>query len=910
MSHLKGLCARIRSFIDPASAERRMEEEFAFHVEMETVRLAAQGVPAEEAKRRALARFGGRDRYREEMREGRLAHWAHDLRGDLRYGVRMLWKHRGMTAVALVSLAVGIGANAAIFSLVNATLLRPRAVSDPAQLVVLYTGDRQHPYQSTSYPSYLDFRARNDVFTGLAAYGVGWQFRLSGADDVELVWGEVVSGDYFDVLGVQAQHGRTFARGEDQVPGRNPVVVIGHGLWERRFAADAGVVGRSVLINGQPFTVIGIAPPRYTGMVPGWASEIWVPAMATPLLDPSRGDRLLTSRGNRWVTLVGRLRPGATIEHARVQFDVLTRTMQAEHPDEWVRKRGESVSEQYVTVLPERGTRVHPGMRAPAYALAALLFAIVNVVLLIACMNLAGMLFARAVARRHEIVMRMALGAARSRIIRQLLTESVILSLIAGAAGAVLGFWGIALLTASLPVLPEGIRIALDVPLDGRVVLFAVAFSSLTGILFGLAPALHASRSAVSVVLKDDTVALAAPFRRSRVRRTLVVAQVALSLLLLIGAGLMLRSLENVRPTQLGFASGNALVTVLAPDEATYDRTRLHRFYESVIREVAALPGVQAVSLVDGIPGGFMSRTRRGTRIEGYAAGQELEIDATIVGPRYFTNMGVPIVLGRDFDAADRDGAPCVAIVNEVFAQTYLGGSASALGKHLTGFRVTRDERQQCEIVGIVRDNAWQTLHELRPFFSLSLLQAEPHRMTLIVHTAGEPAGLAEPVRRLLRGLDAGMPVQVETLGAFFGVMQYPFRLLGLVLGACGVLALLLATIGIYGTVAYAAAQRRREVGIRLALGATRADILRLVVGQGMTLVAYGLALGLVLGAVLARALTSMPLEVPLLFGVGATDLVSFGGVTILLGLVALTACYAPARRAARADPAAALRLP
>ncbi|HSA56823.1 MAG TPA: ADOP family duplicated permease, partial [Gemmatimonadaceae bacterium] len=670
------------------------------------------------------------------------------------------------------------------------------------------------------------------------------------------------------------------------------------------------VIGRTVTINGQPFTVIGIAPPRYTGMMRGWASEIWVPTMMTPLLDPSNGEARLTHRGSRWVALVGRLKPGTGIEQARARFDVLTRAMQAEHPEEWVPRWGDSVRERYVSVLPERATRVHPALRGAAYALAALLFVVVNLVLLIACMNLAGMLFARAVARRSEIAVRLAIGAARSRIVRQLLTESLLMALLAGIAGVVLAFWGLDLLMASIPALPEGIRVALDVRVDWRAIAYTIAFATLAGLLFGLAPALHASRSAVSTVLKDDALALAAPMRRSRARKSLVVAQVALSLLLLIGAALMLRSLENVRPTRLGFASENALVAPLALDEATYGRGETHQFYERLSREIAGLPGVRSVSLVEGVPGGFMGRVRRGTEIDGYAprAGESLEIDASVVGPRYFTNLGVPIVLGRDFDERDRDGAPCVAIVNEVFARTYFAGTGSALGRRLAGFRGPEGARQMCEIVGVVRDDAWQSLHEMRPVFSLALLQSDHRRMTLIVQSAGDPRPLVAEVRRTLRGLDPNLPVQVQTLGEYFSVAQYPFRLMGLVLGACGVLALLLATIGIYGTVAYGVAQRRREVGIRMALGAERAEILRLVIGQGMGMVGMGLGVGLVLGAGLTRVLTSLPLDLPLLFGVSATDVVTFAGMTLLLALTGLAACYVPALRAAKVDPATTLR--
>jgi predicted permease len=396
-------------------------------------------------------------------------------------------------------------------------------------------------------------------------------------------------------------------------------------------------------------------------------------------------------------------------------------------------------------------------------------------------------------------------------------------------------------------------------------------------------------------------------------RAMLVVTQVALSLLLLIGAGLVLRSLDNVRPTRLGFQSENVVVASLALDEARYDRARSQAFYRQLSEQLSVVPGVQAVSLVEGMPGGFMSRSRRSTEIEGYLpnADESLEIDSTIVGPHYFTNMKVPIVQGRDFDERDRDGAPCVVIVNETFGRRYFTTAGPPLGRHLARYDAGGTPgKQMCEIVGVVRDNRWQTLHEqMRPFYWLPLLQSDETRMTVLIHAEGDPAGQISGVRRTVLGMDPNIPVNdIQTLTAYFTATAYPFRLLGMVLGACGVMALLLATIGIYGLVAYAVAQRTREVGIRMALGAMRKEILKLIVGQGMALVAGGLVLGLLLSVALTRVLASALFESELLFGVSATDSLTFAGVTILLAFVALVACYVPALRATNIDPIAALR--
>lgn len=835
------------------------------------------------------------------------------LLNDLRYGAKMLWKTKGITLVAVISLAVGIGANSAIFSLINSIFLVPRAITRPDEVVELYVGDSEQPYQSTSYPSYLELRDRNDVLSGLAAYRLE-QFRLGDAGEVEPIWGEGVSGNYFDVLGVAAQKGRTFAADEDLVPRQKPVVVISHGLWQRRFNSDPELIGKTITLNDQTLTVIGVAPPQYTGMLRGISAEIWVPMMMMPALNLS-GDRILT-RDNRGLVLVGRLKPETTLVQARARFDLLTRDMQAAYPEEWMEKNDSSgqVRAKAISVLPESETRIHPSAHSAAYAVFGLVFVIVNLVLLIACINLASMLLARAVTRRREIAVRLAIGASRFRIVRQLLTESVLLALIAGTAGIILAVWLLNLLVTFMPTLPEGIRVALDLHLDWHVVLYTLTFSTITGIFFGLAPALFSSKADVSTVLKDDSSSSSGLYRKSRGRQALVVAQVAFSLLLLVGAGLVLRSLEKIRPTRVGFSSENLLVAPVALNPEQYDRAKAHEFFRQMSERVGALPGVQAVTLVDQLQGGFLGRARSQTEIEGYQGrpGEVLQVDVFTAGPQYFSNMRVPIVQGREFDERDRDGAPCVAVINEAFVQEYFAGRA-ALGKHLTKFGSTDDgklRKEPCEIVGIVHDDAWQSFQkEPRPFFTLALLQSNRKHTMMLVSTAGDPRSLVTPVRNTIRELDPRIPLaDVQTLGEYFAVGLYPFRILAVLMGACGVMALLLAALGIYGIISYSVVQRTRELGIRIALGALRKDILKMVIWQGMFLVSTGLALGLLLSIALTRVLTSSLLELELPFPVSATDPLTFASVTILLALVALVACFIPARRATEIDPIEALR--
>ncbi|HSL52896.1 MAG TPA: ABC transporter permease [Pyrinomonadaceae bacterium] len=833
------------------------------------------------------------------------------LLNDLRYGAKMLWKSKGVTIVAVISLAIGIGANSAIFSLLNSILLRPRPVSYPEQLVQIYVSEgEQQPYSTTSYPSYVDLRDRNDVLSGLAAYGIQ-QFNFGDANEVEQIWGEAVSGNYFDVLGVAAQKGRTFSADEDVVPRRNPVAVISHSLWLRRFHSDPEVVGKTVKLNDQTLTVIGIAPPQYTGMFRGLSSEIWVPMAMMPSVD-KRGERALTSRGNRWLILVGRLKPETTLAQARARFDLITRDMQAAYPEEWLSKTESGHTRvSAITVLPESETRIHPGMQSAAYGVFALVFIIVNLVLLIACINLASMLLARAVTRRREMAVRLAIGANRFRIVRQLLTESVLLSIIAGAAGILLAVWFLNLILAAIPALPEGIRVALDLQLDWRVVIYTIAFSTITGILFGLAPALYSSKADLSTVLKDDSSLFTGFYRKSRARMALVVVQVAFSLLLLVGAGLVLRSLEKIRPTRLGFSTESMIVGFVRLDEAKYDKAKTQEFYRQLSERLGALPGVQSASLVDYVPVSFMGGTRSSIEIEGYqpGAGENMQINAVLAGPRYFTNMKVPLVQGRDFEERDREGAPCVAIVNEVFGEKYFRGSNS-LGKHLMKYGGPNAPRIPCEIVGVIRDNEWQSLEkQVQPFYALALQQSQRKNFMLAVSSTGDPQSMIGAVRNTIRELDPMIPVaDVQTLGDYFSIGLYPFRILAVVMGGCGLMALVLATLGIYGIISYSVAQRTREVGIRMALGALQKDILKMVIGQGMFVVIVGLALGLALSFALTRVLTSSLLELELPLPVSSIDPLTFAGVTILLALVALVACYIPARRATKVDPIEALR--
>jgi putative ABC transport system permease protein len=904
------LLRRLLSLLRRGRYEREMEEEMRFHLEMQIEQNLASGMAPDEARYAARRQFGNLTWLKEVSREMWSLSFIETLMQDLRYGARMLMKQPGFTAIAVLTLTLGIGANAAIFSIINAVVFRPRPVAQPEQLVELYSSDARDPYQYSAYQDYLIFRDQGEVFSGLAAYSLR-QFKLGGADEMEQVTGEAVSGNYFDLLGVKTFSGRTFLPEEDQTPGARPVVVIGHELWRRRFGADPALIGKTITLNNQALTVIGVAPPQYTGMIRGIATELWIPVMMIPQLEPQSGMSLLTSRGNSWLFIVGRLKPDATLEQARARFDMIARRLRDAYPESWRQKRAESgeTREKSVTILPESETRIPPEGHAAAYAFIAIVVTIISLVMLIACLNLANLLLARATARGKEIAVRLAVGAARWRIVRQLLTESVLLAAVAGATGVLLARWLMNALAASVPAMPAGIRLAIDLRLDWRVLLYTLAVSFLVGVLFGLAPALQASRPDVIAALKDGAEGYAGARRQSQLRNGLIVTQVALSVVLLAGAGLVLRSVRNLHPISLGFDSLNLVVAPIELEEHQYDRARSQGFYRRLAERARALPGVRAVTFVDHVFYG-LARSRNSVGIEGYqpGPGEDMELDRNIIGPGYLTAMNIPITQGRDFDERDRDGAPCVAVVNEALARRYFAGG-KALGKHLTKFG-WKQPNQFCEIVGVVRDNKFHSLRkEPLPWYAFALLQSHRTGTMMLVHSEGAPENLVPGVRRTIQSLDQTIvTTDVQTLNDTFAPLLYFYRLFGLLVGACGLLAILLAVIGIYGIVAYAVSRRTREIGIRMALGADKRKILRLVMRQGMILVGYGLSAGLLLALALTRVLNSSIFPVPILNGVSATDPLTYIAIAQMLIVVALLACWIPARRATKVDPMVALR--
>jgi predicted permease len=820
---------------------------------------------------------------------------ADGLLQDLRYAARRLLKAPGFVAVAAFSLALGIGANATIFSFVSALFLRPLPVSEPERVVQVFTSDFSGPlYRGSSYPDYKDFREKTEVFAGLAAYTIA-PMSLSEAAHTDRVFGELVTANYFEVAGIQSWRGRLLREAEDGRAAAPPVLVLGDGLWRRRFGADPALIGKPVTLNGQPFTVVGIAPPGFTGMTRGIAVDLWVPMTAAGAIPSS--DRL-ESRGNRWLFVLGRLNPGIGADDAQARLAVLAAQLQKAYPDNWTDVRKNT---RVISVVPESRARVLPAARGPVLGFFSLLLGVVGLVLLIACTNVASLLLARAAARRRETAVRLSLGASRGRLIRQLLTESVLLSVAAGGLGVLMAVWAIDVVMAFRPPVPFPFE--LNLRIDAGVLGFSFLLSILTGLAFGLAPALQASRPDLLPALKDDALAHRASGAWSP-RRLLVVAQFAMSLVLLIGAGLFLQSLRNAQRIDLGFEPRNLLLLTTDLRLNGYAEPAGRDFYRRLLERSAALPGVASVSLASHVPLGLEGQ-RRGITIEGYEPqdGEDMELHTSSVGPGYFRTIGMTLLRGRDFDLADGPGAPRAVIVNETFARRYWPGQDPLQKRIWMGSR-SGPQGAPFTVVGVARDGKYVTLgEEPTPFFYLSFFQSYGADAKLHVRTAGDPKQLVDAVRAEARAIDASLPVyDVKTMSDHLGLALLPARAAGSVLGLFGFVAVVLAAVGIYGVMAHSVSQRTRELGVRVALGARPGDLLSMVLSQGIRLAAVGVALGLAGALVVTRLVAS------LLYGVSATDLSTFVGIPLLLTGIALLASYVPARRAMKVDPIVALR--
>ncbi len=808
---------------------------------------------------------------------------------DLRYGLRMLLKKPGFTLAAVVSLALGVGANSAIFSVINAALLRPLPVKEPDRLVGLYRKIPQDAdFNRFSYPNYTDTRDRSQSFESLAAYYFT-PFNLSGGDQTERVNGKVVSGNYFSTLGVEMNRGRAFLPEEDRTPDSHAVAVISHGLWQRRFGGDPALVGKTILLNGYSFTVIGITPPQFQGAELGMAPDVYAPMMMQSRAMPGRN--WIEDRGIGWLRVVGRLKPGVSATEAQAEMHNLGAQLKSEHP-----KINESFG---IAVVADFG--IHPQFRDAARNFLLTLMAVVGLVLLIACANVASLLLARAAERQQEIGIRLALGAGRGRLLRQLMTESLALSALGGVAGLILTPWMIAGLSAIVQK-ASPLPTPVDFSLDARVLVFTLLLSVLTGVIFGLAPAISAAGSDLTRLIKGDAAGRAP--NRTRLRSLFVGAQVALSLMLLVAAGLFIRSLQSAQRIDVGFETERQLLMSFNLGLQGYDRERGRAFLQQLEQRVAALPGVESVGLANIVPLGLGSDQDRGVAIDGYTPPTGLEYTPVVynlVGADYFQTMGITVLRGREFGAQDNEKSPPVVIINQTAARQFWPGQPE---QAVVGKYIRYGNTAKVEVIGIARDSKYVTLGEApRPHLFSPMSQIYTSSATLQVRTAGEPSRMIGAVQNELRALDRDLPVYgVMTMSQHLRGALFAPRLAAALLGVFGLAALLLAAIGIYGVVSYVVSQRTREIGIRMALGAKSRDVALAVLRRGMIPVLIGIGVGLA-GAVAATRLIES-----FLYGVSATDPLTFVAVPLLLGAIALLASFLPARRATKVDPMVALR--
>jgi putative ABC transport system permease protein len=806
---------------------------------------------------------------------------------DIRFGFRILFKSPAFTLVAALSLALGIGANTAVFSVINATLLKPLPVEEPERLVSFFTTDVGRPGNlPTSHLNYVDYRDQNQVFSGLMAYTFA-QLNLTRGETNEPVFGLVVSGNYFDVLGVKAASGRTFMPDEDKTPGARPVVILSHGLWQRSFGADPNLVGKTISLNRHDFSVVGIVPEGFTGTDLGPGPDLWVPMMMHDQAQP--GFDWYNTRRGLFLNLVGRLKPGVNVEQAQASLKTFAAQLAQSYPRD---NEGRSAK-----VIPLLQARVDPDGTGQLMLASGVMMAVVALVLLIACANIANLLLARASARRKEIAMRLALGASRSRLIRQLLTESLVLSLLGGLVGFLVALWAKDLLRSVGPF-DGGPNAPPVATLNFRVLGFTLLISLLSGVIFGLAPALQASKPDLVLTLKGET---SAPARRAfgfNLRKALVVIQVALSLVALISAGLYVRSLRNAQAVNPGFVTDNILLAGFNLGREGMARPQGVNFQRQLVERAGALPGVQAVTIASNRP--FGGGRLRSVFLEGQApSARGVLVQVNQVGLRFFETLGIPLTKGRDFSEQDGENAPQVVIINETMARRFWPDQ-EAVGKRFKFF----GEEFYREVVGVARDTKYNNLTEANaPFIYLPLLQNYADAGTLHVRATGDAARMTAAVRGVAKDLAANVPLlNVQTLGERIDQSLNGQRSQTNLLAFFGLLALLLSSIGIYGVMAYSVAQRTREIGIRMALGARSQNVLSLVVRQGMTLVMIGVVLGLIASFAVTRFIGS------LLFGVTASDPATFAVTSLLLVGVAAMASYLPARRATKVDPLLALR--
>ena len=808
------------------------------------------------------------------------------LTHDLKFGLRMLLRKPLLTIGISLSLALGIGANSAVFSLVDAVLFRPLNVGNPSRLVSIYTSDYSgSEHGASSYPDFVDFRDKNNVFEGLVAF-TEISTVLRSESQAERAFGLLVSPNYFDLLGVKAAHGRTFQAENDQT------LVISHNFCQREFGGDPGLIGKTVLLNNNSFTVIGIAPEGFTGTDLSRSLEIFVPMQMSAQLGFEPG--FTTSRNVRQFSIMGRLHPGVSETQAQASLNVLAQQLAGAYPDAWKERNQQP---RRISVIAEHYARVPPEVRSVLMGLAGLFTVLVGLVLLIACSNVSNMLLARAAARQKEMAVRRALGASRRRLVKQLLTESLQLSLIGSILGILLAPVCIKLLIAWF-VPASATSLPIDISINQRVVLLTLGIGLLTGLIFGLVPALHASRTDLLLAMKEESPAVQR--RRFGVRNLFVMSQISASLLLLIVAGLFIRSLQKAQQVDLGYNIDNVLT--VRPDAEFLERRDTAPqlvFYNQVLERVRSLPGVEAATFADFIPSGGGRRSTT-ISVENYTPRPEEDMGVLngVIATDYFKTMGMTLLAGREFTDRDNEGAPRTAIINDALARRYWPGQ-DPLGKHIA---VAGD--RQLEVVGVVKDaTAYIFQQGSSPFFYRPLQQNPSAGMTLHVRSKGDPIAMLPAVRNEIDALGQSVMLRdASTLSDHLSEALLMLRVVSTLTGLFGLLALALALVGVFSVVNYSASRRTREIGIRLALGAQRVDILRMIMKEALFIVLVGVAAGLFMAVASGRLLAT------LMFANSGIDTSVYVVVAFMLIAIAMLACFIPAFKATKVDPSDALR--
>ena len=882
MRKVRALWTRIKGMLHSDSADDDFSTELESHIAMHVEDGVRTGLSAEEARRRALLQLGGAEQTRQARRERRTLPWLENALRDLRYALRTLAKHPAVTMVAILSIGLGIGTNATIFAMVSRFVLRPAPMGDPSTLLSLHIAPHDGSACCNEFPLpvYNDIRDQAKAFSGVAAYYELIPASISGSGEPERVFGQAVTSNFFDVLELPMVLGRSFSQADERIP----VVVISARLWQRRFASDPQIIGKNIKISSHSFTVIGVVPASFHSVDQILDPEVWVPLGVAEQLVPNLPPR--DSREYHWLAVVARLRPGISRKQATSELDTLANRFAVAYPK--TDKDNSFIFEQAGSLPPRERTAVLTFLLA--------LSIVVLLLLAIAGANVANLLFAKAAGRQREMAIRLALGATRGRLRRQVLIESTLLGIGGGVLGVFFSLWSTQSLSAFH--VPAPIPLNLSVALDWRTLLYTLGISILCGMVLGIAPAWAASRPLLSNALKGED-ALMRPGRRFTLRNILVVAQIAMSVVLLSVTGLFLRSLESAASIKIGFRPQGLLLLSIDPRLNGYTPTQISQFQAELRRRVAALPGMDHVVSTD------MVLLSGGGRSDGFTVvghgGKDATADLFMTTPGYFETLGIPIISGHDFGNEPAD-APKVAIISKSFADRLFPGM-NPIGQHVEG------GNWNYEIIGIAGNVRARTLGEdTRPVLYRSLDQSiteDPSLMgyTLVVHTPGNPAALAEPVRRQIYALDPNIAIyNEETMEEHVKAAYFLPRLAATLFGVFGAIGLVLAAVGLYGVMSYAVSRRTREIGIRMALGARRNVVEGLIVRQGMVLALIAMLLGWPAAWMLSRLASSF------LYGIQPHDALTFAVAPAFLAAIALIACWLPARRAASVDPVQALR--